>query len=98
MEATNPSFMDNIARQADPIRNKGMLFFSPIDGHRKMPTCTTRDIAEVAADLLSDPSRAGQEQVAVLGPKDLSFIDMAAIASDVPGPTGDVSADLVRRL
>lgn len=45
---TSPSFMDNIARQAVPIREKSM-FFLPLDGDRKMPTCATRDIAEIAA-------------------------------------------------
>jgi uncharacterized protein YbjT (DUF2867 family) len=44
----NPSFMDNILRQAAPIKSKG-VFFSPIDGDRKMLTCATRDIAAVAA-------------------------------------------------
>ena len=34
---TNPSFMDNIARQAESIRNQGM-FFSPIAGDRKLPS------------------------------------------------------------
>ena len=33
---TNPSFMDNIVRQAESIKNQGM-FFSPIDGDRKLP-------------------------------------------------------------
>src|SRR5437773_8879656 len=41
---TNPSFMDNIARQAESIKNQGR-FFSPIDGDRKLPSVATRDIA-----------------------------------------------------
>jgi uncharacterized protein YbjT (DUF2867 family) len=45
---TNPSFMDNIARQAVPIREKG-LFFLPFDGDKKMPAAATRDIAAAAA-------------------------------------------------
>ena len=47
----NPSFMDNNARQADTIKNQGM-FFSPIDGDRKLPSVATRDIAAAAARLL----------------------------------------------
>ena len=43
---TNPSFMDNIARQAVPIREKG-LFFLPFDGDKKMPAAATRDIAAI---------------------------------------------------
>jgi len=58
---TMPSFMDNILRQIEPIKSRGM-FFSPISGDRKLPTCATRDIAAVAAKLLLDPSwrRTGQ--------------------------------------
>jgi len=79
---TMPSFMDNILRQAEPIKNQGM-FFWPISGDRKAPTCATRDIAAVAAKLLLDPSWSGQASVPVLGPEDLSFNDMAQIMSDV---------------
>ncbi|MGA9912343.1 MAG: NAD(P)H-binding protein [Paraburkholderia sp.] len=79
---TMPSFMDNIVRQAAAIKNQGM-FFSPISGDRKMPSCATRDIAAVAAKLLRDVSWCGQGHVAVLGPEDLSFNDMAQIMSEV---------------
>jgi uncharacterized protein YbjT (DUF2867 family) len=81
---TMPSFMDNILRQVEPIKNQGM-FFSPIFGDRKLPTGATRDIATVAAKLLLDPSWSGQDHVPVLGPEDLSFNDMAQIMSEVLG-------------
>ena len=81
---TMPSFMDNILRQVESIRNQGM-FFSPIAGDRKLPTCATRDIASVAAALLLDRSWSGQEHVAVLGPEDLSHDDMAQVMSEVLG-------------
>jgi uncharacterized protein YbjT (DUF2867 family) len=79
---TMPSFMDNILRQADAIRSRG-LFVSPIAADRKAPTCATRDIAAVAAGLLLDTSWSGVEEMPVLGPEDLSFDDMARIMSDV---------------
>jgi len=79
---TMPSFMDNILMQLGPIKTKGM-FFSPIDGDRKLPACATRDIAAVAARLLLDTSWSGQGHVAVLGPEDVSFNDMADVMSDV---------------
>lgn len=79
---TMPSFMDNIARQASSIRDQGR-FFLPIDGDRKLPAVATRDIATVAAKLLLDTSWDGTGEVAVLGPEDLSFNDMADIMSDV---------------
>jgi uncharacterized protein YbjT (DUF2867 family) len=84
---TMPSFMDNVLMQLDPIKTKG-VFFSPIDGDLKLPACATRDIAAVAAvaaKLLLDPTWTGQHHVAVLGPEDLSFNDMARIMSDVLG-------------
>ncbi len=81
---TMPSFMDNIVHQADSIRDQG-VFFTPIDGDRKMPSVATRDIAAVAARLLLDSSWCGSAEVPVLGPEDLSFNDMARIMSDVLG-------------
>jgi uncharacterized protein YbjT (DUF2867 family) len=79
---TMSSFMDNILRQIEPIKSLG-VFFSPISGDRKLPSCATRDIAAVAAKLLLDPSWSGQDSVPVLGPEDLSFNDMAQIMSEV---------------
>jgi uncharacterized protein YbjT (DUF2867 family) len=76
--------MDNILRQVGPIKSQGM-FFSPICGDRKFPTCATRDIAVVAAKLLLDPSWSGHGSVPVLGPEDLSFNAMAQIISEVLG-------------
>jgi uncharacterized protein YbjT (DUF2867 family) len=81
---TNPSFMDNIARQADAIKNQG-VFFSPIAGERKLPSVATRDVAAAASRLLLDESFSGVEEVPRLGPEDLSFNDMAEIISDVLG-------------
>lgn len=79
-----PSFMDNIARQARTIKENG-FFSSPIDGDRKMPSCATRDIAASATRLLLDPSWDGQGELAVLGPEDISFNDMARIMTEVIG-------------
>jgi uncharacterized protein YbjT (DUF2867 family) len=81
---TNPSFMDNIARQADAIENQGM-FFSPIAGERKLPSVATRDIAAAASRLLLDQSWSGVEEVPLLGPEDVSLNDMAEIISEVLG-------------
>jgi uncharacterized protein YbjT (DUF2867 family) len=81
---TMPSFMDNILFQIEPIKAKGM-FFSPIDGDLKLPSSATRDIAAAAAKLLVNHSWTGQEDVAVLGPEDISWNDMAAIMTDVLG-------------
>jgi len=79
---TCPSFMDNVARQSVPIRDKG-TFLLPLDGERKMPTCATRDIAEIATRLLLDPNWDRTGHTSVLGPEDLSCNDIAALMSDV---------------
>jgi uncharacterized protein YbjT (DUF2867 family) len=81
---TMPSFMDNLLRQAGSIKNRG-VFGTPVSGDRKLPSCATRDIAAVAARLLLDHSWSGAGHVAVLGPEDLSFNDMAQIMSEVLG-------------
>ena len=81
---TNPSFMDNIVRQAESIENQGM-FFSPIAGDQKLPSVATRDTAAAASRLLVDDSWSGVGEVPLLGPEDLSFNDMAEIISDVLG-------------
>lgn len=59
------------------------MFFLPVSGDRKLPTCATRDIAAVAARLLLDDSWSGQGSVPILGPEDLSNNDMAQIMSEV---------------
>jgi uncharacterized protein YbjT (DUF2867 family) len=81
---TMPSFMDNLLRQAASIKNRG-VFVTPVSGDRKLPSCATRDIAAIAARLLLDDSWSGAGHVAVLGPQDLSFNDMAQIMSEVLG-------------
>ena len=81
---SNPSFMDNIVRQAGAIKNQGRLF-SPINGDRKLPTVATRDIASAASRLLLDENWGGVDEVPLLGPEDLSFNDMAEIISEVLG-------------
>ena len=59
---TNPYFMEDTARQAESIKDKG-LFTSPIAGDRKLPTVATRDIAAAASRLLLDASWSGVEEV-----------------------------------
>jgi len=81
---TMPSFIDNIFRQVVSIGKQG-VFFSPLTGDRRHPTCATRDIAAVATRLLLDRSWNGSQEAPVLGPEDLSQEDMARIMSDVLG-------------
>ena len=78
------TFMDNIARQTEPLKTKG-VFFGVTPGDLKAPTCATRDIGQVAAELLLDSAWSGVEEVPILGPEDLSPKEMAAIITDVLG-------------
>jgi uncharacterized protein YbjT (DUF2867 family) len=81
---TNPYFIEDTVRQAEPIKNQG-LFSYPILGDRKRPAIATRDIAAAASRLLLDASWSGVEEVPLLGPEDLSYNDMAEIISQVLG-------------
>ncbi|WP_433733332.1 NAD(P)H-binding protein [Nocardia sp. CA-129566] len=81
---TMPSFMDNMLGQVETIKSHG-AFFWPLSPDHKRPTCATRDIATVAAELLLDDSWTGQDSVPILGPEDLSGNDMAQIMSEVLG-------------
>jgi uncharacterized protein YbjT (DUF2867 family) len=81
---TNPSFFDNLLRQVQPIREKGM-FFSAVDPSRKLPGCATEDIAKTSVRLLLDKAWTGAGHQAVLSPEDLSFDDMAAVMTAVLG-------------
>ncbi|GAA2890182.1 NmrA family transcriptional regulator [Actinoplanes cyaneus] len=80
---TMPSFMDNLLGQVGALRNG--MFFSPIPGDLRLPTCATRDIAAVAARELLDDGWTGFEEVPVLGPEDLSNEDQARILTEVLG-------------
>lgn len=81
---TCPSFFDNLLRQVQPIREKG-VFFSAVDPSRKLPGCATQDIAENSVRLLLDDAWTGTGHQAVLGPEDLSFEDMATVMTAVFG-------------
>jgi len=81
---TNPSFMDNLLRQVEAIKNQG-AFFLPISGDLKQPSACIRDIAATAAKLLLDSSWSGVGSSPVLGPEDLSCNDMARLMSKVLG-------------
>lgn len=78
-----PGFMDNALMQLDGIRQGRM--FGPIAPDRSLPHIATRDTGAAAARLLTDRSWQGKEDLAVLGPESLSFIEIAAIVSEVIG-------------
>ncbi|MGG1519071.1 NAD(P)H-binding protein [Paenibacillus oryzisoli] len=81
---TMPSFMDNMLRQLRFMKNEGLIRFT-IPGNLKNPTVATCDIAAAASRLLLEREWSGQESLAVLGPEDLSYQDMAVILTEVLG-------------
>ena len=80
----NPSFMDNLLREVDSIRDEG-VFTGTAAADRKAPAAATRDIAAVAARLLLDRSWTGSDSVPVLGPADISPDDRAHTMTEVLG-------------
>lgn len=81
---TCPSFMDNVLRQSESIRDRG-LFSLLISGDRRLPMCAACDVAAAASKLLLDSTWSEVAQVPILGPEDLSCNEMAQIISEVLG-------------
>ena len=81
---TCASLMDNIARQADAIRDMG-AFLQPTPGDLPLPHVAKADVAAVASRLLLDPAWDGVAEVPLHGPADLTFDEMAATLSEVTG-------------
>lgn len=81
---TMPSFMDNMLSQLYYMKNEGLIRFT-LPGSQKNPTAATCDIAAAASRLLLEREWSGQESLAVLGPEDLSYEDMAEILTEVLG-------------
>lgn len=78
------SLMDNMMRQADPIREQN-AFYQPTPGDVKLPHVAKADVAAIAVRLLLNPVWTGVEEVSLLGPEDLSFNEIAGIMTDVLG-------------
>lgn len=81
---TMPAFMENMFMHAGSIRRHGD-FRSPVAADLRLPVVATRDVAAAAARLLVDRTWTGRADVALLGPEDLSFDDIARIVADVLG-------------
>ncbi len=77
-----PSFMENML-PAIPSLKQHCMFSNSGRPDVKAPFVATRDIASSGAKLLLDRSWTGQGGLAMLGPEDLSFDDMADIMTDV---------------
>lgn len=81
-----PAYMENLLGQADAIRDHG-TFAMAYDPDRVLALVATRDIAAIAAGLLTDRSWEGQEHLPVFGPDHLTPPEMADVISDILGRT-----------
>jgi uncharacterized protein YbjT (DUF2867 family) len=81
---TMPSFMENTLRQAGPIGAQG-VFSGPYRPDLVTQPVATRDIAAIAARLLTDDTWTGFEEVPVLGPDELTLAEMAAVMAGALG-------------
>jgi uncharacterized protein YbjT (DUF2867 family) len=76
-----PFYMENLLRQLDAIREQGE-FSLTCAGDQPLATIATRDIAEAAAELLTDASWTGEANVPVFGPDRLTPEGMAQVISE----------------
>ncbi|WP_214413813.1 NAD(P)H-binding protein [Sphaerisporangium fuscum] len=79
-----PFYMENLLGQVDAIRTQG-AFYLTCAGDLPLAMIATRDIADTAADLLTDLSWAGQENLPVFGPDRLTPDGMAEVISQELG-------------
>lgn len=79
-----PFYMENLLGQLDAIRRHGVLSLT-CSGTLPLATVATRDIADAAADLLTDRSWAGQADLPLFGPDRLTPDAMAGVIGEELG-------------
>ncbi|MBE3013583.1 NAD(P)H-binding protein [Microbispora sp. NEAU-D428] len=79
-----PFYMENLLGQLDAIRGHG-AFYLTCAGDLPLALIATRDIAGTAANLLTDLSWTGQENLPVFGPDRLTPDGMAEVISQELG-------------
>ena len=77
-------FMENTLAQADIIKNFGMLA-GPVRADLPLPLIATHDIGEFAADALLELNFKGQQTREILGPRDVSYDEIAKIVGKAIG-------------
>jgi len=75
-------FMENLLETLPTLVAPGAVFFNG-PGDLPLPMVCIADVADKAVELLTDRAWQGQGHVAVHGPADVSFDDMAGVLSDV---------------
>ena len=77
-------FMENTLPQANAIRKMGYSV-GPLRPDLKVPMIATRDIGTAAADALLHPTARGKQTRELLGQRDLSYTEVAAILGKAIG-------------
>jgi uncharacterized protein YbjT (DUF2867 family) len=77
-------FMENTLPQANVIRQMGSAV-GPLHADLKIPMIATRDIGNAAADILLHPTIHGKQSRELLGQRDLSYTEVAAIIGKTIG-------------
>ncbi|MDM7928820.1 NmrA family NAD(P)-binding protein [Blastomonas fulva] len=78
------SLMSNIARQTDLIRAQG-VFYYPAPGNLKLRHVAPQDVSTIAIRKLLSPDWSGFDEIPMVGPRDLTYQEIAAIMTDVLG-------------
>lgn len=81
-----PFYMENVLRQLDGILTRGTFSLTAAPDV-PFATIATKDIAQTAADLLTDLNWSGQQNVPVFGPDRLTPDEMASVMSEELGRT-----------
>lgn len=77
-------FMENTLPQASAIRQMGAVA-TPLRPDLKLSMIATRDIGAAAADALLNPSFRGKQTRELLGPRDLTYMEVATIIGKAIG-------------
>jgi len=80
-------FMENLLPQVGVIRNFGMVA-GPIRPELPLPFIATRDIGAAAAEILLSADFAGKQPRELLGQRDVSYNEVAAIIGKALGKPG----------
>lgn len=77
-------FMENLFGQIDVIKHRGVMG-SPLKADLRFPIVASRDIADVSARHLLSLDFAGSKVLYVLGPRDVTFNEIASVLGKAIG-------------
>ena len=80
-------FMENLLPQVGVVRSMGMMA-GPVKGDLALPMIATRDIGEYAAGALEALKFSGKQTRELLGPRDVTMKEAAAIVGSAIGKPG----------